>query len=345
MRVLVHEHLCSLPDADDSLRAEGQAMLLAVLADLANCPAVEPVTLVEPGLVESVEATVPGVEIHPVEAAGVERLVRRLARDAPFSLVIAPEFDDLLASRCEWALEEGSQLLGPTPAAVRLCGDKLRLARHLREYGISTPITSTLDLHDPPRTFPVVCKLRHGAGAQAVFVVKGEMELYGCVALTRKEGCHSDLIVQPYSDGLHASLALLIGSHQQLALVPAEQTLLTRIDNPLGQARLCYAGGRVPLPDRTRGRRAEPLGERAAAVVPGLFGYVGIDLVLGWDESGCDDTVIEINPRLTTSYVGLRRLARDNLMQLLLDVVQGKPVPPPTWHEGAVRFDADGTTH
>ena len=35
--------------------------------------------------------------------------------------------------------------------------------------------------------------------------------------------------------------------------------------------------------------------------------------MLGDDPAGADDVVIEINPRLTTSYLGLRRLARDNL--------------------------------
>jgi predicted ATP-grasp superfamily ATP-dependent carboligase len=40
-------------------------------------------------------------------------------------------------------------------------------------------------------------------------------------------------------------------------------------------------------------------------VIPGLAGYVGIDLLL---PDGGDPLIVEINPRLTTSYVGYRRI-------------------------------------
>ena len=58
-------------------------------------------------------------------------------------------------------------------------------------------------------------------------------------------------------------------------------------------------------------RRAEAceLAQRAVALVPGLRGYVGVDLVLG--EETC--WLIEINPRVTTSYVGLRRVVGLNM--------------------------------
>ena len=57
----------------------------------------------------------------------------------------------------------------------------------------------------------------------------------------------------------------------------------------------------------------------------GPLGWLGIDLVLGSDPAGADDVVIEINPRLTTSYLGLRRLARGNLAAALLAVARGEP--------------------
>ena len=52
--------------------------------------------------------------------------------------------------------------------------------------------------------------------------------------------------------------------------------------------------------------RASQLAAQAVATLPDPFGYIGVDLVLGHDPEGRDDVVIEINPRLTTSYVGLR---------------------------------------
>ena len=56
-------------------------------------------------------------------------------------------------------------------------------------------------------------------------------------------------------------------------------------------------------------REACELGQRAVALVPGMQGYVGVDLVFG--EETC--WLIEINPRVTTSYVGLRRVVGINM--------------------------------
>jgi predicted ATP-grasp superfamily ATP-dependent carboligase len=105
--------------------------------------------------------------------------------------------------------------------------------------------------------------------------------------------------------------------------------------------RFHYRGGTLPLPPDL-GARAQRLAVQAVQAVPGLHGYVGVDLVLSGAADGRDDEVIEINPRLTTSYVGLRRLARFNLAEAMLRVAAGDSVPPLTWLPGPVRFSADG---
>ena len=104
MRVLVFEHLCSIPSADAALRAEGQAMLTAALADLCACHGVEPVSLVETSLRPLIQAISPGLAVLSVIPGRVEQSFGEAARTCAFALVIAPEFDDLLATRAEWAL-------------------------------------------------------------------------------------------------------------------------------------------------------------------------------------------------------------------------------------------------
>ena len=71
-------------------------------------------------------------------------------------------------------------------------------------------------------------------------------------------------------------------------------------------------------------------------------GYLGVDLVLGEAADGSDDVVIEINPRLTTSYVGLRALARENLAAAMLDVASGR-TPRLSFADRQLEFDSDGT--
>jgi hypothetical protein len=70
-------------------------------------------------------------------------------------------------------------------------------------------------------------------------------------------------------------------------------------------------------------------------------GYVGVDLILGNDPAGGADRVLEINPRLTTSYVGLRAAAKTNLAEAMLAVCRGECIVPEFDARG-LQFDTEG---
>jgi predicted ATP-grasp superfamily ATP-dependent carboligase len=210
----------------------------------------------------------------------------------------------------------------------------LELSLHLLARGVPTPSTSPWPGEPPPFAFPLVCKPRHGAGSQATFLVREERELSRCMRQAREEGWDGEMIVQPHVPGRAASVAFLTGPGQRVALPAAEQILSD-------DGRFHYEGGRLPLSDGLN-RRAQCLAERAVAAVEGLCGYVGVDLVLGETADGGGDRVIEINPRLTTSYVGLRALARCNLAEALLAAATGAPLLPMRWRPGPIRFWPDG---
>ncbi len=59
-----------------------------------------------------------------------------------------------------------------------------------------------------------------------------------------------------------------------------------------------------------------------AHAFPELWGYVGIDLI----ETAEQMLVLEINPRLTTSFVGIHSALGINLAEAVLQLVNGKPV-------------------
>ena len=105
--------------------------------------------------------------------------------------------------------------------------------------------------------------------------------------------------------------------------------------------RFHYLGGRMPLA-QSLAERAIRIARQAMDTVAGWRGYVGVDLVLGAAADGSQDYVIEINPRLTTSYVGLRVLAESNLAEALLKAGQGLEVGDLRWQSGSVAFSADG---
>ncbi len=101
-----------------------------------------------------------------------------------------------------------------------------------------------------------------------------------------------------------------------------------------------YQGGSLPLEPHLD-RRARALAQRAARCLPGPLGFVGVDLVLGAATDGSQDCVIEVNPRLTTSYVGLRVAARQNLAGALLTVAEGREAGL-SFADRPVRFSSDG---
>jgi predicted ATP-grasp superfamily ATP-dependent carboligase len=324
MDVFVYEYTCAT-DPGSALQEEGWAMLRAVLDDFSRVPGIHTRTMLH----VSCARPAPAGEVHPVQSSEEAAVFRQLAAAAAWTLVIAPECNDLLRTRCRCVEEAGGRLLGPSPDAVALTGDKLQLSRHLRSHAVPTPACEPLSPH-PSFPFPFVHKPRFGAGSQATFRVSSPEELATCTTVARSEGWEGEAIVQPFVEGAAVSVAFLLGPVQQLALTATRQHLSR-------DGRFHYLGGELPLP-QIEAERAVQLARRAVDVVPGLKGYVGVDLVLGER-----DWVLEINPRMTTSYVGLRALTDANLAETMLRVAAGEIVSPLSWSRGHVRFQADGT--
>ena len=331
MRFFVSEYLSAGVDATlpDSLRSEGRAMLRAVVEDLARIAGAEVRTLLQTPL-----AMPSGCRVEGYESGEEERAFRRIARWADFTLVIAPEFDGLLGTRCRWVEAENGRLLGPSSQAVALAGDKLALASQLRQRGVRTPACTALeDAATLPKS-PFVCKPRFGAGSQATFLVRDPAALPACIDAARAEGWRGTMIVQPFVAVTAASVAFLCGPLQCVELAPAAQWITA-------DGRFRDEGGELPLPALLPTRAAR-LARSAVDAVPGLAGYVGVDVVLGEAPDGSADWVIEINPRLTTSYLGLRELGEQNLAEMMVRVVRGEVIDPPRWRSGKVRFSSDG---
>ena len=142
------------------------------------------------------------------------------------------------------------------------------------------------------------------------------------------------LRLEEYVPGLAASVAVLAGPQGVWTLVPCGQRLS---QNGCFE----YLGGRLPLAANLAAR-ARQLAEAAIKALPAPLGFLGVDLVLGAAADGSADRVIEINPRLTTSYVGLRVAARSNLANAMLEVAAGQP-PDLCFGSQPVEFRSDGT--
>ncbi len=309
-----------------SLLAEGRAMLGALAADFGRLPQVRVTTTCD----QRFPLPLPGCQVSEVATpAAWEQEFARLAGRAEWTVVIAPEFDDLLYSSAARALAAGGRLLGPSPAWIALAADKHRTAEALQATGVPVPAGIRLEQGQllPVRfAYPAVLKRVDGAGSLDVHSIRDATAAgdYGPVPRASR--------LERQVEGMPASVAVLCGPSGYQALAAGRQKISS-------DGRFSYQGGCLPL-DAARARRARQLALAAMTAVPGAVGYVGVDIVLGDDAA--EDVVVEINPRLTTSYVGLRAAYRQNLAQRMLELAcGGQPSEEEVTEQ--VDFDADGT--
>jgi hypothetical protein len=247
--------------------------------------------------------------------------------------VIAPETDGLLEAMTGMVEAGGKLVLGSSTVGIKAAGDKILTHQLLKAHGIPTPRTLRLRPADDPASigrrlgYPMVVIPFDGVGCYGVFVARQQSELEQTIAAARQKASDAILLAQAYIDGVAASVSFLTDGSRSVPLTLNLQEIR-------GRKRLRYHGGRIPFdhPLRTLAfRRAEEI----VQAIPGLKGYVGIDLVL----TDHDAVVIEVNPRLTTSYVGVRKVLRQNPAALILDAVAGTLPDPAAIHiVGSARF-------
>jgi predicted ATP-grasp superfamily ATP-dependent carboligase len=222
-------------------------------------------------------------------------------------------------------------VLGPDDTTIELASDKHRTAEHLQAHGVAAPSGMPLEAGErPPRSFdyPAVWKRRDGAGSLDVRLLRTADE----AELAEPHGVPSRL--ERFLPGLACSVAWLCGPNGRHPLPPCRQHLSN-------DGRFTYMGGSTPLPPPLATRAVE-LSRRAIQSLPHPRGYLGVDLVLGEDAEGRGNGVIEINPRLTTSYVGLRAICQGNLAQAMLDAANGR-AQDLEFSSRRIEFSADGT--
>lgn len=361
--VFVYEHITGGGLAGQmlprSLAAEGTAMRRALASDFSRIEGIDVVMALDARLPDD---TGPWsvVRIGPGE---FEAVLEAWIDAAAAILCVAPETDGVLGDLVgRLARTGGARSLNAEVAAIRHSTDKHRLAWFWKRVGVRTPAarivppdsllpfppvrfapigtvspwSKTTDLEPEPGDewidYPLILKPIDGAGMRATYLLSGPDD-----GPPRHERT-SPMLIQPWVSGEPMSASYLVGAGGEIGLVGVTRQ---RIDLRPGQ--LHYQGGIVE-PDVEPGESVL----RAVASIAGLRGWVGVDFVRTAPDP--IDIVIEVNPRPTTSYVGLRRLFPPGELARVWwsALVAGKPPPPrlqPTPNTVAtrVRFDADGT--
>jgi predicted ATP-grasp superfamily ATP-dependent carboligase len=304
--ILVHEYVTGggwpEPDLPGALGDEAAALVQALLADLrawGRFPVVtthDPRWRREPLAVDRVVDL--SSEVYPTG-------LLRLARECGAAIVVAPEGDGVLERLSSLMLGAGVCLLGSLPWAVAVAADKYECHRRFTQAGLPTPDTvrvapAAAAMAADRLGYPVVVKPLDGAGCDGVCLAGDESQLEAALRQPALIG-RAMVLVQRYVEGRAVSVSLVATAGRTAVLSLNAQSVHAGIP-------FVYHGGVAGIPHPRRAEVCE-LAQRAAALVPGLRGYVGVDMVLGEQEIW----MIEINPRPTTSYVGLRHAIDVNI--------------------------------
>jgi predicted ATP-grasp superfamily ATP-dependent carboligase len=241
--------------------------------------------------------------------------IERIAPSCDMGLVIAP--DHLLAHFTQ-ILEQHTHNIGCGFMTVALCANKVQTEKILRSHDVPVPAEASAGRR--------VIKPVKGCGAQGV-------RLSDSAPGTGE-------FAQQYIEGEHFSVSI-VGSRvvgevceyfsgkPPLALAVNRQFIETGSDGSIH-----YCGGETPVHPS---REAEIIQvAKKVSEVLGCQGYCGVDVVVA------DKVyVVDVNPRITTSLVGIAACMKEEIADILVKASKGAG-PDKVHLSGSVRFDTSG---
>ena len=262
---------------------------------------------------------------------------------------VAPEFDEILATFCAVVEQAKKQLLSSPANVVALTGNKYTSYQLFKQHGIHTVPTR---LYQPEienielLLNSLLQELNPAASAtlslsDAQWLIK-PIAGVGCVdtyvlpsidSFKHIDSSFGDSIIQPHIDGEKLSLSCLFKAGTAWLLCVNQQHFSLREQ----QYHLNAITVNVPCEQHCYVQLIADI----ATAFPDLWGYVGIDLI----KTSTQTFVLEINPRLTTSFVGIKAALGINVVQNVLELLAGQPTRNITKQEAMTIKVQDAAIH
>lgn len=239
--------------------------------------------------------------------------------------VIAPETDGILQQLQAMVMATGRRWIGCDDDAIRIASDKALMAQHCAAAGMAVIPHQrlqdvSLETHsDHAAQHGWIVKPLDGAGCEHTYHFKNiEQVIDFKESISRQSTVLMQrLLLQPYLQGQALSFSA-IASMREVRVVAAHQQHITITNNILRFDGASVNAAAYYLP------AMQVLAEQLKALIPGLTGYWGADVLMQADGRLL---LVEINPRLTTPYIALSALLDSNPAQLVLDAVLRQQLP------------------
>jgi predicted ATP-grasp superfamily ATP-dependent carboligase len=256
-------------------------------------------------------------------------------KESSYCFIIAPEFSNILYNLTKIAKDNKKTVLSVGLDGIILGTSKLKTYNFFLENKVNTPQTYTIplkkkyfDLEFILQKFdtlgcPIIIKPEDGVGSESIFYFETKAQIVHFFEdSNEKLDLSRNFILQEYIDGEDLSASIINGgpskkprAMNQIILSINAQTI--KFKDSVNDS--IYLGGFTPVVDY------EILKNSLEKILESMDlskfrGYFGIDFIKKADNS---IYFIEINPRLTTSYIGIRNILEYNPLEMIFN--QEKP--------------------
>jgi tyramine---L-glutamate ligase len=331
LKVILYEHISGGGYAghhiSPDILAEGFAMLRTAASDFKA--AGHDVTVLLDGRISklnppiNVDCTVP--VFYPEET---KRFLSSLASINDASYIIAPETGQTLESYVGLMEKTGKISLNCQSSAIQQVANKANLQKILQKNNVNTPNSLVFSVNENLASvkriikdklfYPIIFKPADGVSCSGLSIIDDDSQIVSAIEKIKAKSYTNQFIVQEFIIGEAASVSLLVSDGKALAISLNKQNV--NVASPHKTSG--YIGGCVPF-DHSLKEDAFLTAEKAVECFSGLRGYVGIDFVLNKDKP----FVMDVNPRLTTSYLGLSQTVNFNVAQTLIDAISRSRLP------------------
>jgi predicted ATP-grasp superfamily ATP-dependent carboligase len=329
LRLLVYEHVSGGGCADEAILpsalSEGFGMLRTLISDFKT--AGHSITTLLDSRIARLNPPLDADCVVPVfSSREAQTNIQKISEQTDAVYIIAPETDGLLRSLVELADQTGAASLNCSANSIEKVSDKAVFYGVVKKMGLRVPETMTLSVADELKeikkavrgSFPLIFKPANGVSCCGLSIVGSEDQVADAVGKIKKETSSKQFVAQELIKGATASVSLLSTGSEALAISLNRQDVI--METPEDSS--SYSGGSVPFDSPLKAEAFE-VAEKIVKSFRDLRGYVGVDFVLTKDEA----VAIEENPRLTTSYVGLRSVASFNIAQAIVNAVLKRALP------------------
>jgi len=245
-----------------------------------------------------------------IYSAGFIESLERFSKNFDYIVLIAPPLALIEASK----IVGNDRLLGPTYEIIKSFSLKDLGYSILRKIAVKVPQHTVFTGNEDAELIklPVIVKPVDSTGSLGTFLVNRFQDLKKFIKLSLKFSKIGKVIVQEYIEGVHGSISVITDGDDILLLTNNVQII--EFDE---KGKIVYRGGVVFLRNPELHEKSMELTEKIIKSVKGFRGYFGIDVV--WNS--WEPYVIEVNPRITTSFVGLAKILGKDLGCLMLKSV------------------------